>query len=572
MNDIEQIKEKLDIVEIIRSYIPLQQAGKNFKAVCPFHKEKTPSFIVSPDRQTWHCFGQCNEGGDVISFVMKYENVEFYDALRALAGKAGIELRQLNPAQEKEFGMLYDICEAATKFFEEQLLQSPDAALYLTQRGIRKETREEFSIGYAPHQKDALMVHLVNAGYTTANIERSGLAFKTERGTYMDRFRGRVMFPLKNTFGKTVSFSGRILPSYENEHTGKYVNGPETGIFSKSRLLFALDIAKSEIKKADSAIIVEGQMDLVTLFQEGVRNVVATSGTALTQNHLVIIKKLTDQIVLAFDSDEAGQLAAERALDMAHMLDFTVRLFFVPDGKDASEYIAKNPGKIGATLDHTQKTPFDFYYTRFFTKQFTHDVKRATRAFLQKTLILASPIDQVMWLQQLATKTQIPERVLHAELELLKKNKQKHIAGEHRATTHEHKPTSRREMIADHIIMQCSIRPELVAEVDTYKVYLPARVLSILQAIQGAKDVLSSEQKQELAFFSMKASLEKEADEETALYAIRDLLRELKKEYIQEKIRAVHAQMKTAHEQGNATEERRLLQELDEIVKLKDNG
>jgi DNA primase len=571
-SDIEQIKEKLDIAEVIRSYIQLTPAGKNFKAVCPFHKEKTPSFVVSPDRQTWHCFGQCNEGGDVISFVMKYENVEFYEALKALAEKAGVELRQLNPVQEKEFGVLYDITAAAEKFFEEQLAQSQEAREYITGRNIHEETREEFGIGFAPNTKDAITVHLVNAGYAAQDVERAGLSFKTERGTYMDRFRGRIVFPLKNTFSKTVSFSGRILPQYDTENIGKYINGPESPIFSKSRLLYAFDKAKQEIKKAGYAIIVEGQMDLITLFQEGVRNAVATSGTALTQSHLQSIRKITDKLVLAFDSDEAGLLAAERALDLAHMLDFSATLFFVQGAKDASEYAAKHPGKLKAAIEHTQQTPFDFYYRRFFEEQFKGDAKRAARAFLQKVLMLASPIDQNTWLKQLAGKTGIPEGVLYEELRMVQKNRMVKTGAEKTSAQATPVAETRTDKITARVALLCAARPELAGETDAYAAFIPPYALPILQGLRDPKAALTPEQKKTLELVDMKSSTEELPVElEEALREIRFLLRELKKEFLKAKREQLVTDIRRAEQQGRQDEAKRLLQEFDELAKLQNN-
>ncbi len=557
MDAVQEIKDKLDIVEVIRGYITLHPAGKNFKAVCPFHKEKTPSFIVSPDRQTWHCFGLCSEGGDVISFVMKYENVEFYEALKALAEKAGIELKQFNPAQEKEFGVLYDILAVAAKFYEDQLTQSEEAKFYLKQRGIHDDTREEFRIGFAPNQKDAVAVHLVNAGYAAADVERAGLVFKTDRGTYMDRFRGRIMFPLQNTFGKTVSFSGRILPQFDTENTGKYINGPESAIFSKSRLLYALDKAKHEIKNVGNAVLVEGQMDLVTLFQEGVRNVVATSGTALTQSHLQTLRKITVNLVLAFDTDEAGLLAAERTLDMAHMFDFTAKLFFVPDGKDASEFIAKNPGKIQAAIQHTQQSPFQFYYDRFFLGQFKDDIKRASRAFLQKVLMLASPIDQNTWLQQLAAKTRIPERVLHDEIDIIKKNRGAMTTEKTRVMGTPVAPEARLDKIAKRIAFLCIAYPALRSEAEPFAVYFPKDTFD-----KKSQDLLDMQSSMEVG----------EQDEEASLHEIHFLLKELKSEYLKAKSEGVVSHIRKAEEEGKPEEADRLLKEFDELTKLRDNG
>ncbi len=320
MNSIEEIKERLDIVDFIRSYITLQPAGKNFKALCPFHKEKTPSFIVSPERRTWHCFGACSEGGDIFKFLMKYENLEFYEALKVLADKAGVELKRISPAEQKQFGVLYDINEAAKDFFRKELEKSSDVLNYLAERGLKRETIEEFELGLAPggfytETKDNLARYLINLDYDIKDIDRAGLIFKSEQGNYADRFRGRIMFPIHNHFGKVVGFSGRILPQLEKPEIGKYVNSPETLIFNKSRILYGFHKAKETIRQKQSIILVEGQMDFLMIYQEGIKNAVATSGTALTFDHLRTLRRLTDKIILYFDNDEAGLRAAERSID-----------------------------------------------------------------------------------------------------------------------------------------------------------------------------------------------------------------------------------------------------------------
>lgn len=557
MDVAQQIKEKLDIVEIVRGYITLIPAGKNFKAVCPFHKEKTPSFIVSPDRQTWHCFGQCNEGGDVISFVMKYENVEFYEALKELAEKAGVELRQFNPAQEKEFGVLYDINEAAGKFYEQHYENSKEAKDFLRSRGVQEETREQFGIGFAPNEKDSLAVYLIHAGYAAGDIERAGLVFKTERGTYMDRFRGRIMFPLRNTFGKTVAFSGRILPQYENENTGKYINSPETPIFNKSRLLYAFDTAKQEIRKAKRAIVVEGQMDLIMLFQEGIRNVVATSGTALTQFHLNSIKKITDELILGFDTDEAGKTATERAIDMAHLEDFNVKIFSVPEGKDAAEFIQKNPGRIRTHMDHNLQNPFDFYFETFFANQYKDDTKRATRALLQKILMLASPIDQNAWLKSLSAKTGLPDRVLYDELGMIKKNRS--VNPEKGSIRQEPDAIAkgRLEKIAERIELICIAYPNLRGETESFSVFFPKQPFEAKTA----------------GLLEMQSSIEfDERDEEAGLHEIRFLLKELKNEFLKTEGERLISEIKFAEQEKDERKKERLLKEFDETSKLRDNS
>lgn len=287
----ELIKEKLDIVQFLRGYLNLQPAGKNFKASCPFHKEKTPSFMVSPERQSWHCFG-CGLGGDIFGFVMRYENLEFGEALRILAEKAGVELRRLDPAEHKYTGLLFELQNAAKEFYIKALTSTPVVKKYLVGRQLKPETIDEFELGWAPNEPEALSMHFLNRGYAPDDILRAGLAVKTERGLLLDRFRGRIMFPIHNHFGKVVGFTGRLLPQFENENVGKYVNSPETPIFNKSRLLYGFWKSKNSIHDAGSVFLVEGQMDFLASWQAGVKNAVATSGTALTADHLRVLRHL----------------------------------------------------------------------------------------------------------------------------------------------------------------------------------------------------------------------------------------------------------------------------------------
>ena len=363
---VQEIKERLDIVDFIRSYIPLLPAGKNLKALCPFHKEKTPSFMVSPERQTWHCFGACGEGGDIFKFLMKYENLEFYEALKILAEKAGIELKKISPAEHKQFNVLYEINEAAKKFFVGQLAEgvNKEALKYLKDRGLKKETIEEFELGFSPASFDNLSHYLINLGFDVKDVERAGLNYKNDRGSYIDRFRERIMFPIYNHFGKVVGFSGRLLPHLEKPEIGKYVNSPETLIFNKSRLLYGFHKTKEAIRRLKSAVLVEGQMDFLMLYQEGVKNLAAASGTALTNEHLKTFKRLTDRLILFFDNDEAGLKAVERAIDLGISNDFNIRVLILKDYKDPAEAAQKSPSSILELLEKTESAT-EFYFRRY---------------------------------------------------------------------------------------------------------------------------------------------------------------------------------------------------------------
>ncbi len=581
MEPIKEIKEKLDIVDVVKDYIQLFPAGKNFKAVCPFHKEKTPSFIISPDRQTWHCFGSCNEGGDVISFVMKYENLEFYEALKMLAERAGVELKSISPSGQKEFGILYDINLASVEFYKDQLVPHQEARDYLEERGIKKETIDDFEIGFAPTDRDALILYLVNRGYEIQDVERAGLCFKTERGTYMDRFRGRLMFPLYNTFGKVVGFSGRILPQYDDGKSGKYVNSPETLIFNKSKTLYGFHKSKSYIKEAKQVLFVEGQMDFLMLYQDGVKNVIATSGTALTNHHLEILKKVCDTAVFAFDSDEAGLSAIERAIDMAHTMDLNVKAFTLEDAKDPAEYIVKNPGQIDRLIRHNSLSAFDFYYQRLIEKNDSDNLKIKLRSFLSKILHIASPIERSSWVRKIAEKIGMAERVIYEEMEMFKGVKKASVVVDNKNDenkTNDLKDSvkqvkSRVQRIAMDIFILTMIDRQNVGLIEDYKNYFPQPFDSLLGfMLEDKKPVELSESDNIFSYLEMKASLKHgQIEQEKIPMEISFLLKELKREYLKDRKQELLSEIKKSEQNNSPDKIGALLKEFDEIVKLIDN-
>src|SRR3989344_3823670 len=357
---LEQIKERLDVADFIRGYIALSPAGKNLKGLCPFHKEKTPSFVVSPDKQIWHCFG-CSKGGDVVAFAMLYENLEFLDALKLLAEKAGLDFQKTATPDQKRLNVLYDINRSAKDYFVVNLSGKPIE--YLLSRGLKKETIAEFEIGFAPMSSDSLTRQLIKSGFAVADIERAGLTARTERGTYWDRFRGRIMFPLYSSFGKVVGFTGRIMPDQENPNVGKYVNSPETSIFNKSKLLYGFHKSRNNIREQNIALLVEGQMDFLMLWQDGVKNAVAVSGTALTPDHLKTLRRLTEKITVCFDSDEAGQAATERAIDLGEASDLAVKVLKLEE-KDPADLVKTSPG-IFNTLTAEAVPAIEYYVQKY---------------------------------------------------------------------------------------------------------------------------------------------------------------------------------------------------------------
>ncbi len=327
---VEQVKERLNITDVVSSYLPLAKAGVNLKGRCPFHNEKTPSFFVSPSRQSFHCFG-CGKGGDIITFVQEIEGLEFLDALKLLADRAGITLDLKSGGQAsattREKAALSAVLEQATRFYEKKLTEHPEALAYLTGRGLAKATITNFRLGFAPSGWRHLTDYLLGEGLATGLLDKAGLVVMKdkaasgpsagaplERPCY-DRFRGRIMFPLLDAGGTVAGFSGRLYdPEGRRNEEAKYLNSPQTILYDKSRLLYGLDKAKLSIRREDKAVLVEGQMDLVLAHQIGLENTVAVSGTALTDRHLAALARLSRRLIMAYDADEAGLAASRRAV------------------------------------------------------------------------------------------------------------------------------------------------------------------------------------------------------------------------------------------------------------------
>lgn len=340
---VAQIKERLGIIEVLSSYIAVNQAGKQFRARCPFHQEKTASFYISPERNSYHCFG-CGKGGDIFTFVEEMEGISFKEALKMLADRAGVQLDDYVRTVD-DTAVLYNILEASKKYF---VIHANDVSKqYVISRGITEKTITEFAIGFAPNEWRGLVDHLVNIGFKGPDIVRAGMAIETERGIY-DRFRGRVMFPINDSQGRVVGFSGRILPTYDvpgksGDKPAKYINSPETDLYHKSTILFGYDKAKNALRTTGYAIVVEGQMDLVLSHQAGFTQTIAVSGTALTNSHLDLIGRFTKKILFSFDGDEAGIKALKRSVEEALAKDFDVRVVSVPPGSDPADIILADP-------------------------------------------------------------------------------------------------------------------------------------------------------------------------------------------------------------------------------------
>lgn len=423
---VEEIKARLDIVDVLSEYIRLIPAGiNNFKAICPFHREKTPSFMVSKDKQIWHCFGACGEGGDIFSFIMKMEGVEFAEALRLLAQKAGVTLKKQDPTLINQRTRLLDLNALAARYYHKTLLESSQAQTardYFNSRGLKEETVKEFRLGYVPDYSNALSQFLVKNNFKEEEVVAAGLAFKTNDGRLVDRFRDRLMFPLSDVHGNVVGFSGRLLK--ERKDVGKYINTPQTLVYDKSRVLYGLDKGKQAIKTAGYAIIVEGQMDVIASHQAGVKNTVAASGTALTLDQLTLLKRYTNKLILSFDMDEAGQTAARRGIALALNQGMEIKLIVLNDFKDPDECIKKDVSLWLEAIKNA-KPLMDYYFDRVISKYDLNkpeDKSQAAQTLLKVIAQVSDTIKQGHYLQRLAQELDINEGILREKIKpLIKK-------------------------------------------------------------------------------------------------------------------------------------------------------
>lgn len=418
---LEEIRSKVDIVEFISDYVPLKRAGQNYKAHCPFHSEKTPSFMVSPSKQIFHCFG-CGVGGDVVTFLMKHENLSFNEAIKHIAKRAGIKITALNQVQgrfnkdasERREQML-QIHKEAVRFFIEKFRGSESAQAYLKKRGIDKVSIDSFRIGYAPAEWDSLFRYLSKKGYSDSLIKDTGLVvFSTSGGGkgYRDMFRARIIFPIFNQRNDVIAFGGRAI----DDSQPKYLNSPETEIFKKGETLFALNLAKDDIRKKGYVIIVEGYLDTIVCHQYGFRNTVAPLGTALTSKHLQRLKSLSEKVVLVFDSDEAGISAARRSLVTLCECDFRPRVLLLPEGEDPDSFLRKNGSQSFESMLSGAMSMVEFLLNTSKGDRIESVRESLAMIAVMKDLIIADEM-----LRELAERSKVNESALRGELKKIKR-------------------------------------------------------------------------------------------------------------------------------------------------------
>jgi DNA primase len=425
MNELEEIKNKIDIVDYVGSYVQMKQTGKNFKGCCPFHSEKTPSFVVSPDRQMWHCFGACAEGGDIFSFAMKMESLTFPEAVQMLADKAGVKLVKKSYEKSESANKSYSANELAAEYYASELKSEAGkkALEYLKGRGFTEQTIKDFGLGYSPSGKDSLQVELKKHNMSVTDLEKAGLVVQRQ-GEWRDFFWGRLMFPLRDMQGKHLGFSARTL---EKDGIPKYINTTETEIYHKSNILYGIDLAKESIRKSDNAILVEGQMDTIASRQAGVKNVVAPGGTALTENQLKLLGRLTKNLKLAFDVDFAGSEATRRAIEIAWDLGFNLKVIIIPAGKDPADAVAEDP-KIWKEAVQNAVYVIDYLFNQAFSRYKKSDPigrKKIAAELLPVIKRIPDEIERDTYIKKLSKGLGVDESSIRSALSKVSAHKEK---------------------------------------------------------------------------------------------------------------------------------------------------
>jgi DNA primase len=598
----EEIRARTNIVDIIGEYVRLTKAGANYRALCPFHHEKSPSFIVSEEKQIWHCFG-CQKGGDIFGFVMEIESVEFKEALKILAEKSGVDLSKYSYAKSTapdSRPKTLEILELATKFYEIQLWKGAGKEKildYLYKRGLKKESIREFRLGYAPRGWRNLLEFLMKRGYKTEDILRTGLLVQKsndnsisnspdiQNSKFYDRFRERIMFPIFDTMSHVIGFSARVAPGGD-ESQAKYVNTPETEVYHKSRVLYGIDKAKEDIKKAKNILVVEGNMDVIAAHQAGIKNTVAVSGTAFTPEQLDTIKRYTNNIKMLYDMDSAGQEAALRSSLLCFQKDMDVSIVKLPEAKDAAELAEKNPEKLKEAI-RKPIGAMQYFFDNAFSRYNRNNVADK-KSIAQKMLVIIqsfkNAIEQSHWIRKLAEKLEVEEKAL---LDLLKKDSRR--IGKRESAAPEDKkeliPQNREETLKEKImglalayseIWEKEIAdPEIAVQFQNNYLYTLLKdngeknnfeFEKLLNSFEGGK-VKDSLQK---LYFESRFVLGEEIKERT-LEEARNLLAEYKntlaKEFQKDRLKLILLDIKKAEENGDKESLRLLVSEFSKLSK-----
>ncbi|HSV94752.1 MAG TPA: DNA primase [Spirochaetia bacterium] len=421
-DQVEEIKRKTDIVGVIGAYVPLKKLGRHHKGLCPFHSEKTPSFMVNEEMGLYKCFG-CGVGGDVIKFLMEIEGIEFRDALERLAEKAGVKLVSRRRDDNDERSKMLEVMGLASRYYHWLLMEGNAGAAareYLKERKINEKLMETFNLGFAMQSWDGLVNYLIKKkGYSEELLEKVGLVSRKEKGGVYDKFRGRVMFPLQDAGGKVVGFTGRILPALAKEGEPKYMNSPETALYHKSRMLYGFFQGKSAIREKKRAVLVEGQMDCISSFAVGVSETVAVGGTALTEDQIEMIARLADKIYLSMDADEAGSVAIKRSVELAEKRGMSIKVVQLEGGKDPDEIARKSPDKWRDLIENSVDV-YEYVMEGAFRKfdvSKVDGVKKITEEVVPFLAKIENGVVREVWAKRLAEKIGVATKGVMGEIE-----------------------------------------------------------------------------------------------------------------------------------------------------------
>lgn len=562
---IEEIKQRLDIAEVVGFYLKLQKAGSNLRGLCPFHSEKKPSFFVSPKLQIFKCFG-CGVSGDIFKFVMLIEGVEFGDALRILAPKAGVELMRFDSETQTARKRVYEICELATRFFEKQLSSHMGEMVrkYLAKRKIGDDSIRKWRIGWSPDTKNALLNFLCSRGYKSEEIKNAGLAFQRENGEYIDFFRGRIIFPIFDLNSNPIGFSGRVFGKDEEP---KYINSPSTILYDKGRILYGLNFARNEIRKKDFAILVEGYTDVILAHQEGYENTISLSGTSLTQPQLEILKRYSPNLYLCFDADFAGDIAIKRSIDLGRLSGFEIKICALPEEKDPADILSENPSQFQEIIEGAVPI-VEFYFQKAlsrFDKNSLEGKKQIVQVLLPEIKRIQNEVEKGYWLSQLSKELDVKEEDLRAQLE--KTRIEEEELGLEREEPMVPIAKSKKEILEERLLTLILRAPQHISLIDHERIeFLSDHLKEIITALmEGRGEIvrgLEDYAKELFLSASIKAENE-QINEELIISEIQFCLKQLNAIFIKEKLAQISALIKEAEQENDLAGLERLSKEFN---------
>ena len=572
---IEEIQAKSDIVEVLSRYITLKKLGRNYKTNCPFHNEKTPSFVVSPDKQIYHCFG-CGAGGNVFSFVMKYENVQFPEAVELLAEKAGVKLpRQARSGADDSFAdKLYGINDMACAFFQAALENNPATKDYLASRGISQASLKDFRIGYAPDSWESLLNFFRSKGVEPKVLEKAGLVIPNDKGGHYDRFRNRAIFPIMDLRGRVLGFGARVLDS----SLPKYLNSPETIIYSKGKNLYGLNFSKEHIKKEKFALIVEGYLDFIVPYQTGVKNIIATLGTSLTIDQIKLLKRYTNTVIMVYDPDEAGETASLRNLDLFISEDVNVYIAELSEGLDPDSYIRKFGAEDFLKRVKSSKNVFEYKLDKLkgkFDIRSTNGKMGIVAAMLPTISRINNAVFKSELVKKLAERLSVDEEAIRSEL---KKVKTENYEPKYAPAPAEMKKTNKgAEIMLLALMLEGgnyidSIRSQLA--IDELRDTSVRDVVSVVLTLHDKNVEVTavrlitelSESPEGVKLVSEAASIVETITDNAK--ALSDCIAKIKKDNMRDKLNTIQQEIKMAHTRHDEESVKKLVSVYSELVKV----